>query len=178
MILPLLIAAALAPILVPGGRYVLVNGLLGKGEWQSSVSIPLDEQTELRAQKDSSSLFLAIVFKGPRHTGLDLHVKCRDDVRMLHVSSSLSECVFRGGAWSDTVWGRNQWWTANPVCVVFENDKQRVVEPEAFEFQLDRLQLGREVALYFHLKRPEKRLPTDASPDSTDQWVRLTLAGR
>jgi hypothetical protein len=175
MILPLLIAAALAPIAVPDGHYVLVNGLLGKGEWQSAITVPLDEQTELRAQKDSSSLFLAIVFKGPHHTGLDLHVKCRDDIRMLHVSSSLSESVFRESKWSDTAWGHNQWWAANPVCVVYEDGKQRVIEPEAFEFQLDRSQLGREVALYFHLKRPEKRLSADASPDTTDHWVRLTL---
>lgn len=175
MIVPILLAAALTSVQVPTGPHVLINGLMGKGEWQSSVTVPLDEETELRACKDKQSLFLAVVFKGPRHTGLDLCVKCRDNVRMLHVSSALAESILQGNVWSDTTWGRNEWWTASPVCVFFDGGEQQIVEPEAFEFQLERSQLGREVALCLHLKRPGKRLPPAASADKTDGWVRLDL---
>ena len=175
MFLLFLLVATLTRYPIPDGKYVLVNGFLGNGEWESSINLPLDRQTELMAQKDSQSLFLAVIFKESTHTGLDLYVKCRSDVRMLHVSSSLGERIFKGGKWSETVWGNNKWWTANPVCVFVDDEKQQIVAPEAFEFQLERSHLGREVALYFHFKRPEKWLPTNASPDTTDHWVHLTL---
>jgi len=175
MILPLLFVAALSPVIVPAGPYVLVNGVLGPGEWRPSVRIPLDEHTELRAQKDARSLFLAVAFRDSSHTGLDLYVKCRDGIRMLHVSAALGERVFHDGTWSDIEWGRNRWWTANPVCVAAGDGTQHVVAPEAFEFQLARSRLGRQAAFYVHLKRPEKKLPADASPDDPGRWVRLSL---
>ena len=171
----LILAITLAPLSVPEGRYILVNGMLSAGEWDASASIRLDPETEIKAKKDRESLFLAVVFKGPRHTGVDLYLKSAGKVRMLHVSSALGEREFREGQWSEVKWGRNHWWAANPIGLVSEEGKQRVIEPEAFEFQLARAQLGRDVEIYLHLKRPEKRFPAGASQDATDRWLRLTL---
>jgi len=61
------------------------------------------------------------------------------------------------------------------VSLVSEAGKQRAIGPEAFEFQLARAQLGRDVEVYLHLKRPEKKFPVGASQDATDRWLRLTL---
>ena len=177
MMLLMLLLAALAPIAVPAGPYVMVNGSLGPGEWRSCVRIPLDASTELWAQRDARSLFIAVVSRDTSHTGLDLHVRCRDGLHLLHVSSALGEGVFRGGTWSALEWGHNRWWTASPVCVIVTDGAQHVEPPEAFEFQLERSRLGRETALYVHLKRPERRFPAGASPDDPERWVRLTLAG-
>ncbi|HZS03794.1 MAG TPA: hypothetical protein VFD58_02885 [Blastocatellia bacterium] len=175
MIEELVLALALVPMSVPDGKYILVNGLLGAGEWDGAASVRLDAETEVRVKKDRESLFLAVVFKRPRHTGVDLCLRSAGKVRMLHVSSALGEGELREGQWSELQWGRNQWWTANPVALVNEQGKQGVSAPEAFEFQLARAQLGREVELYFHLKRPEKQLPAGASEDTTDRWLRFTL---
>jgi hypothetical protein len=175
MILPLLLLAALSPVAVPAGPYVLVNGVIGPGEWTPAVRIALDARTEIRAQQDARHLFLAVTARDTPHSGLDLYVSCRDGLRMLHVSAALGERVFHGDRWSGIEWGRTRWWTANPVCVVVTDGVQRVIAPEAFEFQLERSRLGREVAVYVHLKRPEKRLPAEASPDDPGRWVRLAL---
>ena len=171
----LALVAALATLFVPDGRYVLVNGLLEKGEWDASASSLVDPQTEIRVHKDRRNVFLAIVFKGPRHTGVDLYVKSRGRTRMLHVSSALGERTFENGRWSDFTWGRNSWWTANAVGMVAEEGGRRILEPEAFEFQLDRREFGKSAQVYLHLKRPEKRLPTGASEEADDRWARLVL---
>ncbi|MBP7866726.1 MAG: hypothetical protein KA419_12340 [Acidobacteria bacterium] len=193
----LLLAAGVSPV-VPLGPSILVNGFVGVDEWRGALGLPLDPEVELKAREDSRYLYLAVVFKGARHTGLDLYLTTRDGRAMLHVSSALGERAMednhpsKAGPIEDThpaaikdthalthalelVWGRNCWWTANPVCVTWEDGKQAVVAPEAFEFQLDRARLGREVALLIHLKRPDKTLPAGASPDVPDHWLRLKL---
>jgi hypothetical protein len=154
---------------------VLLNGLLGRGEWDRSASVRLDPQTEVRAHKNRENLFVAIVFLGPHHTGVDLYLRSRGRTRMLHVSSALGERALEQGEWSELSWGRNSWWSANVVGTIVEGDRQRFLEPEAFEFQLDRRELGPEVRLFVHLKRPEKLLPAGASEARTEGWLRLTL---
>jgi hypothetical protein len=160
---------------IPDGRYVLINGHIGSGEWDSSLTVPLDDKTELRLKKDRSSLFLAVVFKGPHHTGVDLYLKSAGRTRMLHVSSALGEKELRSGEWSEMNWGRNTWWTANTVGLINEQGKARPLAPDAFEFQISRQEIGRNIDLYLELKRPDKRLPSAASPDSADQWLHVKL---
>jgi hypothetical protein len=174
-ILVFALVAALTAVSVPDGGYVLVNGLLGDGEWDGSAGVRLDAETEMRVHKDNESLFLAIVFLGPRHTGVDLYLQSRARTQMLHVSSALGEKVLEKGQWSEFTWGRNFWWSANAIGMIVEGDRQNVLEPEAFEFQIDRRELGSEVLLFVHLKRPEKLLPRGASEAVTDEWVRLRL---
>jgi hypothetical protein len=171
----LILAATLTGISVPDGGCVLVNGFVDADEWHSSASVRLDQDTEIRVHKDGDNLFLAIVFLGPRHTGVDLYLRSGSQTRMLHVSSALGEKVLEKGRWSELSWGRNVWWSANAVGVIAEGDHERVLEPEAFEFQLARRELGSEVFLFVHLKRPEKLLPAGASAETTEGWVRLTL---
>jgi hypothetical protein len=172
MILLALIVAAQS---IPDGRYVLINGHIGSGEWNSSLTVPLDDETELRLKKDRESLFLAVIFKGPRHTGVDLYLKSAGRTRMLHVSSALGEKELRSGEWSEMIWGRNVWWTANAVGLINEQGKTRPLAPDAFEFQLSRQELGRDIDLYLNLKRPDKRFPSSASPDSTERWLRVRI---
>jgi hypothetical protein len=59
--------------------------------------------------------------------------------------------------------------------MIFERDHQRVIEPKAFEFQLDRRELGPEVLLLVHLKRPEKLLPKGATETVSEGSLRLLL---
>jgi hypothetical protein len=165
----------LAKLMVPDGPYILVNGQCGNDEWRDALQVAFDQEAELMVQKDARHLFISVRAKTSAHTGVDLYVKCRDDTRMLHVSSTLGERVLHDNQWSDIVWGRNLWWTANPVCVFMEGDRQIVMAPECFEFQLLRSELGSEVAVFIHLKRPEKKLPVNAEPERADHWLRLGL---
>ncbi|MEW5794924.1 MAG: hypothetical protein AB1772_01060 [Candidatus Zixiibacteriota bacterium] len=174
-VLALVIATTLTVVSVPDGGCVLVNGFLGDGEWDSSASARLDADTEIRVHKDGSGLFLAIAFQGPRHTGVDLYLRSHERTRMLHVSSALGEKVLDEGRWAEMSWGRNSWWSANVVGTIVEGDRQRFLEPEAFEFQLDRRELGADVYLFVHLKRPEKSLPLGVSQEAPEKWMRLRL---
>ncbi len=174
MIRTLIMLAALAAVPVPDGNYVLVNGTIGPGEWDRARAVALDAETELRVMKDRRSLFLAIVFKGARHTGVDLYVRSGGRVRLLHVSSALGEKDLTAGEEAEVAW-RNDWWTANGIGSVFEDGKMRWLEPEAFEFQLARIRLQTVIDLFIHLKRPEKRLPTGAVLEKPEGWLRLGL---
>ncbi len=165
----------LAKLAVPDGPYILVNGQCGNDEWRGALQVALDRETELRVQKDPRHLFISIRAKASAHTGVDLYVKCRNDTRMLHVSSALGERILKDGQWSDIDWGKNVWWTANPVSLIMEEGQQKALAPECFEFQLARSELGSAVSLYVHLKRPEKRLPVQATPDSSEHWLQLKL---
>ena len=171
----LALLANVDPISVPDGRYVLVNGLIAAGEWDGSARVVLDAETQLLARKDRDHLFLAIVFKGPRHTGVDLYLRTKGLTRMLHVSSALGERTREGGSWSAIAWGRNSWWTANTIGMVAEDGQRRFLEPDAFEFQIARTALGDAAELFVHLKRPEKRLPAGASETADGGWARLLL---
>ncbi len=170
-----LLAVALASIPAPAGGCILLNGLLGADEWTEAGVVHLDPETELRFDKDDDNLFLAVVFLGPRHTGVDLYVQSRGRTRMLHVSSALGEKTLVDGLWSDYVWGENAWWSANVVGSIFEDGSMRFLEPAAFEFQMDRRELGPDLRLFVHLKRPEKSLPSGASVDASDEWLSLDI---
>jgi hypothetical protein len=173
--IPFVLSILMATATIPDGSCVLINGLVGEDEWERSASILLDAETELRVHKDPERLFLGVLFKGPRHTGIDLYLKAEGGTRMLHVSSALGDRMMQHGEWSEIVWGRNSWWTANPIGSIVEEGKQRFLEPQAFEFQIDRAALGDSVRVFIHLKRPEKRLPPEASEDREDGWLLLDL---
>ncbi|MCP4547512.1 MAG: hypothetical protein GY835_13725 [bacterium] len=170
-----LLMTVLAITPVPDGKCILINGQLGEREWSGSATMPLDPTTELRFHQDGENLFLAIVFLGPRHTGIDLHLKSRDRHGLLHVSSALGERTYSDEEWSEFSWGRNAWWTANTIGSIVEEGRQRFLKPDAFEFQLDRRDLGPEISLFIHLKRPEKLLPQGASAATLDGWIQLKL---
>lgn len=169
------LVAYLAATPVPDGGYILINGSLGIGEWADAGTVLLDPDTEIRFQKDDESLFLAIVFLGPHHTGIDLYLRSLETTRMLHVSTALGEKVLKEKQWSDVAWGQNSWWSANVIGTIVEGGRQQFLEPEAFEFQFDRRELGDDIRLFLHLKRPEKLLPTGASATISEKWVRLKL---
>jgi hypothetical protein len=170
-----MLAVSLAVTPVPDGKNILVNGIPGEGEWSESGCINLDNETELRFHKDDGNFYLGIIFLGPHHSGIDLYIDSGGVVRMIHVSSALGEKVLENGDWSDYTWGRNSWWTANQIGSIWEDGKTRFLEPQCFEFQLDRHGLGTDIRLYIHLKRPEKSFPEGASPETRDGWIGLSL---
>ncbi len=141
-VIVLIASAALATTPVPEGDYILINGSLGVEEWTDSGTMRLDADTEIRFHKDDDSLFMAIIFLGPRHTGVDLYVQSQGSIRMLHVSAALGDKILEGSQWSDVTWGKNSWWSANMIGSIYEEGRQRFLEPEAFEFQLDRCEFG------------------------------------
>jgi hypothetical protein len=175
MIRIILLLAALSSVRVPDGRYVLVNGVIGENEWKDALSVSLDSETELLAKKDARNLFLAIAFKGPRHTGVDLYIRCRDGVRMLHVSSALGEARCLAGQKTEISWSLPRWWSANAIGVINVDGRSQFLEPDAFEFQIARSELGVEANIYIHLKRPEKHVPPGAGESTEDNWLRLRL---
>lgn len=67
-----LLAAVLTLLSVPDGGCVMVNGLIGEGEYGNSLAVDLDQDTRLHVHKDPDSLYMAIEFLGPRHTRIDL----------------------------------------------------------------------------------------------------------
>lgn len=83
MIVASILAAFLATTPVPDGRYMLLNGSLGVGEWADSCTVRLDSNTEIRFHKDDESLFVAVVFLGPRHTGADLYLQSGGGTRIM-----------------------------------------------------------------------------------------------
>ncbi len=171
----IIFAAVIMVAPVPDGKSILVNGLLDEGEWINSSTVQLDETTEIRAHKNSDYLFLAIAFSGQRHTGIDLYTRSNGVTRLLHISSALGEKIFEEGVWSDYVWGRNSWWAANTIGSIFEDGRKRLLEPDAFEFQIDRRELGADLSLFIRLKRPAKVLPAGVTETERDKWVRLKL---
>jgi hypothetical protein len=174
-ILSLMLAVSLVGTSVPNGRCILVNGSLGIGEWTESAALRLDTDTEILFHKDDENLFLAITFRGARHTGVDLYIHSGGGTRMLHVSSALGEKVLEDNRWSDFKWGQNDWWSANQIGSIYEEGQRRFLEPEVFEFQIDRRGLGANIRLFIHLKRPEKLLPSGASAEDKEEWIRLKL---
>jgi hypothetical protein len=169
-------APASPPPAVPAGRYVLVNGFLAPGEWDDALAVPLDAETELRIKQDDRSVFLALVFKGPRHTGLDLYWSAGGPPEMFHVSSALGERHGKGGTWSEMEWGTNRLWTANPIGLISGDGGQQILQPEAFELQIDKARLGGlDLRLFVHLKRPEKTLPAGATPEKPESWLAVPL---
>ena len=170
-----MLAAVLALTSVPDGGCVMVNGLMGEGEWDNSLAMELDTTTVMHVHKNAEYLFLAIEFLGPRHTGIDLFIESDGRTRMLHVSSALGEKSLENGQWSDYSWGRNTLWTANVIGSIYEDGKTIFLEPEAFEFQIDRRELGSDGALFLRLKRPGKVLPEGAGETSHDSWIQLRL---
>ena len=169
-------APAAPPPAVPSGRYVLINGLLAPSEWDDALAVPLDPETELRIKQDDRSVFLALVFKGPRHTGLDLYWSTGGPSEMFHVSSALGERHRKSGTWSEMEWGTNRLWTANPVGLISGGGGQQVLAPEAFELQIDKARLaGLDLRLFVHLKRPEKTLPAGATPEKPGSWLAVPL---
>lgn len=171
----IILAVILSATAVPEGECILVNGSMGAGEWAESGSLYLDTDTEIRFQKNDENLFLAIVFHGPRHTGVDLYINSEQLTRMLHVSAALGEKVLVNNEWSEFDWGQNSWWTANQIGSIYEEGRQRFLEPDAFEFQMDRRELGTIVSLFVHLKRPEKMLPPGEAAESIEGWIQLNL---
>lgn len=171
----LLLSAILASIPSFNGDCILLNGMLGPEEWKNADTVRLDPDTEVRFQMDDENLFLAVVFLGPRHTGIDLYIDSREARRMLHVSTALGEKVYQKDQWSDMTWGRNSWWSANVIQTIVEEGRQRFLEPEAFEFQINRSDLGDDISILLHLKRPEKILPAGASEVTSEKWLKLKL---
>jgi hypothetical protein len=158
---------------------VLINGMLGEGEWAGATQTQLGRDTNLAVKRDHEFLYIALFSPLRRHTGLDLYLADADGPRIrLHVSGALGEASFLRGGWEELRWGENRQWTANMIGGVVETGVTRFLAPEAFEFQIHLDMLGAEPwRCFVHLKRPELILPEGASVDHPDSWALLAVPG-
>lgn len=160
-----------------GADPMLINGMLGGGEWDHAAEVNLGWDTRLLLKEDGLYLYLAVFSPSRRHTGLDLYLADADGPRIrLHVSEALGDAPFLDGRWGEMRWGENRGWTANMIGGVVEEGVTRFLAPEAFEFQIDLELLGPEPWYAFvHLKRPELMLPEAASLEDPHSWAVLDL---
>jgi hypothetical protein len=162
---------------VPTGKHILVNGKFPGDEWNDAFKKPVDEDLLVYLKQDEKYLYLGIQFLKVKHTGIDLYLAdSPGNRRMLHISAALGEKEFVDSLWRDTVFGQNYLWTGNVINMYIEDGKSKIVEPDGFEFQIDKKMFsGKLWYVMMHLKRPEKIYPTLATNLDITQWLRINL---
>jgi len=169
-----------AQVRIPSGKNILPNGQFAPGEWQDSAEVKATEKVALFLKHDAAYIYLGIKFLAEMHTGIDLYLAEPGGRRKkLHVSAALGEAEWMDDAWADVQWGNNALWTANSIGMIVENGERKVVPLEGFEFQISRSLLSdNKWQLFFHLKRPELKLPPDADPDDITHWLQIEIPGK
>ncbi|MCP4221207.1 MAG: hypothetical protein GY765_41660 [bacterium] len=160
---------------VPEGGHILVNGVFEDAEWNDALEKKLDENMKLLLKQDKQYIYIGIRFLKVKHTGIDFYLSDSKGNRVkLHISSALSETRWKGTQWQEATWGRNSLWTGNVTCLYFLEGKRKVVEPEGFEFQIDKkLFPGKFWSMMMNLKRPKKTFPAKATDNDTVNWFAL-----
>lgn len=164
--------------IVPYGKNILVNGIYSIPEWSDSKSISPDSTIEISFKQDSTYLYLAVLYKKEKHTGIDLYLG--DNKRpfaMLHVSATKGEKFYTETGWNETLWKLTKQWTANTVGLFRNNEgKRKIIEPEVTEFQINKNFFpNKKINFRIHLKRPEKIFPENTSDTNTKNWYKLIL---
>jgi hypothetical protein len=159
------------------GLYILPNGKFGNTEWNDASVFDVKEKLKIFLKKDSIYIYIGLQFIDTMHTGIDLYLADTSGFRKkLHVSSAIGEMDFKDGTWSDWRWGANDLWTANTIGQIIEDNKQKVVPLEGFEFQINKSILnGSKWFAYFHLKRPEFKYPENALEENVGTWFIIEL---
>jgi hypothetical protein len=162
---------------IPTGKHIMVNGKFPGDEWNDALKKPMDEACLIFLKQDEKYLYIGIEFLKEKHTGIDLYLAdSPGNRRMLHVSSALGEKEFVDSLWRDTVFGQNYLWTGNVINMYFEDGKNKIVEPDGFEFQIDKKMFpGKQWYVMMHFKRPEKIYPTSATDLDITRWFRINL---
>lgn len=162
---------------VSSGKCILPNGIFASSEWDDAAELTISDELILFLKQDDQYFYLGIKFINEIHTGIDLYIAdSGGNMKMLHVSSALGEKEFTNGQWSDFIWGENNLWTANSIGMISENGKTKFLEPDGFEFQIDKtFFLDKKWFLMIHLKRPELIYPQNATNESKLNWFKVTL---
>ncbi|MCP4154145.1 MAG: hypothetical protein GY757_40845 [bacterium] len=160
---------------VPEGGHILVNGIFEDLEWNDALKKDLDENLKLILKQDKQYIYIGIRFMKVKHTGIDFFLSDSKGNRvMMHISSALSESRWDGTKWMESTWGLNRLWSGNVTCLYIADGKRRVVEPDGFEFQIDKKMLpGKSWSLMMKLKRPSKTFPEKAVDSDTVHWFNL-----
>jgi len=166
---------------------VMVNGKWSPGEWHYPPVLRVHTGTcvDVRVQQDSQFVYIGLndfmpSCKGDldtNHTGIDLYIDDMDgNLRLLHVSTAFGESEFRDSEWSEMKWAENHDWTASLTQSIYEDNKQKFIGPDNFEFQISKKMLsGKAFRLMIQYKRPKKTVPSGANPDLPDTWVFIEL---
>jgi len=105
---------AIAPIAVPGGAPVTLDGVFSPGEWEDAASVPLSEGFTLHFKRHGGDLLLAIRYPAPAAAGVDLFLGTPGGSLLnLHASARLGERLPQGSGWPPWVWGNNRLWDSH-----------------------------------------------------------------
>jgi hypothetical protein len=159
----------------PGrGNAVMLNGFFGGGEWDDAREVDLGDGYRLLVKHDRRSLFLSIRFPAKvRHSGCELYLADATGIASYHVSSALGRRTWRKSAWSEYAWQPDSW-SANLIQTIVEDGKTKVLEPEGFEYQIDRSNFeGHPVRIRIELRRPAAVFPKGTSDTKSDGWLTL-----
>ncbi|HTU13187.1 MAG TPA: hypothetical protein VMG08_20025 [Allosphingosinicella sp.] len=104
----------LAPVTVPAGTPVALDGVFAPAEWDDARTVPLSDGFVLHLKRHGGDLLLAVRYPAPAAAGVDLFVETAEGGLLnLHASARLGERLPRGGGWSPWAWGNNRLWDSH-----------------------------------------------------------------
>ena len=165
-----------APIAIPKGKHVLVDGKLGPSEWADARRIAGSDSVTLYLKRDASYLYVAVEPKGGAFS-VDLYFDRGQsaDILDLHASAKLGEREGSFGKWPEWEWWNNREWAANVVRVAnFEPRDFLVDSAKAYQIELRRLG-ARRFWLSADVQNGEiiRAVPSDGAERYGRRWLEL-----
>ena len=168
---------ATAPIAIPKGKHVLVDGKLGPSEWADARRIAASDSVTLYLKRDVSYLYVAVEPKGGAFS-VDLYFDRGQGVILdLHGSAKLGEREGSFGKWPEWEWWNNRGWAANVVRVANFEPRDFLVD-EVKEYQIEITRLGvRRFWLSADVQTGDKirAVPSDGTERYGRRWLELRL---
>ena len=164
-------------ISIPFGSNILPNGKFSKNEWTDADSCLLGDSIKFCLKLDEEFVYLALKFLQEKHTGIDLYLADSEtNLKNLHISSALGERNFKDNKWEKFGWGENIFCMGNSIGSVFADGKMTYLDPDGFEFQIDKTMFKRKTwFLRIHLKRPEYIFPISTENNNIENWFWINL---
>jgi len=167
---------------------VLIDGQLKESAW-SNAFVFKDEQESIRVMQDTDWVYLAVPILNhkdmpqekeltkPRLSYVELHVKTRNEIYILHASSMNGEKLAESK--KDFEWNDFDHWKANSEGV---RKGDKVVYAEAYEFRIEKKWLGADqlsimanVIPFYNDAFPSFYVPAQNNPPDLDNWVIVKL---
>ncbi len=167
------------PVIVPRGRYVLVDGKLGPGEWSDATRVVASDSVTLFLKRDDRYLFVALQPSVRAFFSVDLYFDRGRDAPILdlHASAKLGEREGTFGQWPEWVWWNNRAWAAN-VARVATFEPREFLADEAKEYQIEIGQFGaRRVWLSADVQAGDKTqsIPSNGTARYGRYWLELRM---
>ncbi|HSQ23213.1 MAG TPA: hypothetical protein VLN44_02325 [Pyrinomonadaceae bacterium] len=171
-------ARATPPIAIPKGKHILVDGMLGPGEWADARRIPASDSVTIYLKRDASYLYVAVEPAGGAFS-VDLYFDPGNGASILdlHASAKLGERKGSFGQWPEWDWWNNRGWAANVVRVANFEPRTFLVD-NAKEYQIEIQRLGaRRFWLSADVQTGEKTrtIPSDGTERHGRRWLELRL---